>query len=69
MANNKFSIGLVIGGVVSATVGAAFKDVEGRLGKLKKRGEEAKVLQGVIGEAKASGKKQKDTKPLKVEQL
>jgi phage tail tape-measure protein len=50
MANNKFSIGLVIGGVVSATVGAAFKDVEGRLGKLKKRGEEAKVLQGVIGE-------------------
>ncbi|MDE4537666.1 phage tail tape measure protein [Pseudomonas sp. ITEM 17296] len=50
MANNKFSIGLVIGGVVSATVGAAFKDVEGRIGKLKKRGEEAKVLQGVIGE-------------------
>jgi len=50
MANNKFSIGLVIGGVVSATVGAAFKDVEGRIGKLKKRGDEAKVLQGVIGE-------------------
>ncbi|WEL53786.1 phage tail tape measure protein [Pseudomonas kermanshahensis] len=50
MANNKFSIGLVIGGVVSATVGAAFKDVEGRIGKLKKRGEDAKVLQGVIGE-------------------
>ncbi|SFA81917.1 phage tail tape measure protein [Pseudomonas sp. NFPP24] len=49
MANN-LSLGLVIGGVVSSTVGAAFKDVEGRIKKLGETGTKARVLQSTIGD-------------------
>lgn len=48
---NKMALGLVIGGVVSSTVGAAFKDVEGRVKKLSEQGKKARVLQSTIGEA------------------
>lgn len=50
MANTNFPISLVIGGAVAGSVGAAFKDVEGRIGKLKKKGDDAKVLQSIVGE-------------------
>ncbi|OZY39432.1 phage tail tape measure protein [Pseudomonas fragi] len=49
MANN-ISLGLVIGGAVSSTVGAAFKDVESRVKKLSEQGKKARVLQSTIGE-------------------
>jgi hypothetical protein len=49
MANN-MALGLVIGGVVSSTVGAAFKDVEGRIKKLGETGTKARVLQSTIGD-------------------
>ncbi len=49
MANN-MSLGLVIGGAVSSTVGAAFKDVENRVKKLSEQGKKARVLQSTIGE-------------------
>ncbi|WP_176464736.1 phage tail tape measure protein [Pseudomonas fragi] len=49
MANN-MSLGLVIGGAVSSTVGAAFKDVESRVKKLSEQGKKARVLQSTIGE-------------------
>ncbi len=49
MANN-LALGLVIGGVVSSTVGAAFKDVEGRIKKLGETGTKARVLQSTIGD-------------------
>ncbi|MES2869219.1 MAG: phage tail tape measure protein [Pseudomonadota bacterium] len=49
MANN-MALGLVIGGVVSSTVGAAFKDVESRVKKLSDQGKKARVLQSTIGE-------------------
>ena len=49
MANN-MSLGLVIGGAVSSTVGAAFKDVESRVKKLSEQGKRARVLQSTIGE-------------------
>ena len=49
MANN-MSLGLVIGGAVSSTVGAAFKDVESRVKKLSEQGKKARILQSTIGE-------------------
>ncbi|VVN89322.1 hypothetical protein PS706_01774 [Pseudomonas fluorescens] len=49
MANN-LALGLVIGGAVSSTVGAAFKDVEGRIKKLGETGTKARVLQSTIGD-------------------
>ncbi|WP_294735665.1 phage tail tape measure protein [uncultured Pseudomonas sp.] len=49
MANN-LALGLVIDGVVSSTVGAAFKDVEGRIKKLGETGTKARVLQSTIGD-------------------
>ncbi|WJM94705.1 phage tail tape measure protein [Pseudomonas defluvii] len=47
---NKLALGLVIGGAVSATVGAAFSTVEGRIKKLEQQGNNAKVLKSTIGE-------------------
>lgn len=47
---NKMALGLVIGGAVSSSVGAAFKDVEGRVKKLSEQGKKARVLQSTIGE-------------------
>ena len=49
MANN-LALGLVIGGAVSPTVGAAFKDVEGRIKLLEAKGTKARVLQRTIGD-------------------
>lgn len=49
MANN-MALGLVIGGAVSSSVGAAFKDVESRVKKLSEQGKKARVLQSTIGE-------------------
>ncbi|GFZ72748.1 Tail tape measure protein [Pseudomonas amygdali pv. eriobotryae] len=49
MANN-LALGLVIGGAVSPTVGAAFNTVESRIKKLEQRGNQAKVLRNTIGE-------------------
>ncbi|WP_236193632.1 phage tail tape measure protein [Pseudomonas faucium] len=43
-------IALVIGGAVAASVGAAFKNVEGRIQKLEEKGNKAKVLKSTIGE-------------------
>lgn len=47
---NKIALGLVIGGAVSSTVGAAFKDVTGRIKRLEAEGNKARVLQRTIGE-------------------
>ncbi len=47
---NKLALGLVIGGAVSATVGNAFKDVEGRIKKLEVAGAKARVMQRQIGD-------------------
>ncbi|MBW0238690.1 phage tail tape measure protein [Pseudomonas sp. D1HM] len=47
---NKMALGLVIGGAVSSTVGAAFKDVGSRVKKLSEQGKKARVLQSTIGE-------------------
>ncbi|SEN18687.1 Phage-related minor tail protein [Pseudomonas sp. ok272] len=49
MANN-LALGLVIGGAVSSSVGAAFKDVEGRIKKLGEQGTKARILQSTIGD-------------------
>lgn len=49
MANN-MALGLVIGGAVSSSVGAAFKDLESRVKKLSEQGKKARVLQSTIGE-------------------
>lgn len=49
MANN-LALGVVIGGAISSTVGAAFKDVEGRIKKLSDQGTKARVLQNTIGD-------------------
>ncbi|MDG6400636.1 phage tail tape measure protein [Pseudomonas quasicaspiana] len=48
----ELALGLVIGGAVSKSVGAAFKDVEGRVKRLESTAGKAKVLQSVIGETK-----------------
>ena len=47
---NKIALGLVIGGAVSSTVGAAFKDVTGRIKRLEAEGGKARVLQRAIGD-------------------
>lgn len=47
---NKFSLSLVLGGAVAASVGNAFRTVEGGIDKLAKKGEKAKVLKSTIGE-------------------
>lgn len=47
---NKLALGLVIGGAVSSTVGAAFKDVSGRIKKLEETGKKARVLEKTIGD-------------------
>ncbi|CAI8914743.1 phage tail tape measure protein [Pseudomonas sp. IT-P218] len=47
---NKMALGLVIGGAVSSTVGAAFRDVENRVKTLSDKGKKARVLQSSIGE-------------------
>ncbi|MFK7700171.1 phage tail tape measure protein [Pseudomonas caspiana] len=48
----ELALGLVIGGAVSKSVGAAFKDVEGRVKRLESTAGKARVLQSVIGETK-----------------
>ncbi|MHA3737880.1 phage tail tape measure protein [Pseudomonas sp. Eth.TT006] len=48
--SNKLALGLVIGGAVSSTVGAAFKDVSGRIKKLEDTGKKARVLEKTIGD-------------------
>lgn len=48
--SNKLALGLVIGGAVSSTVGAAFKDVTGRIKKLEDAGKRARVLEKTIGD-------------------
>lgn len=47
---NKIALGLVIGGAVSSTVGAAFKDVTGRIKRLEAESNKARVLQRTIGD-------------------
>lgn len=47
---NKLSLGLVIGGAVSPTVGAAFNEVTGRIKRLEAEGNKARVLQRTIGD-------------------
>ena len=47
---NKLALGLVIGGAVSSTVGAAFKDVTARIKRLEAEGNKARVLQRTIGD-------------------
>ena len=47
---NKLALGLVIGGAVSSTVGAAFKDVSNKIKKLEEQGNKARVLEKTIGE-------------------
>jgi hypothetical protein len=48
--SKKLALGLVIGGAVSSTVGAAFKDVTGRIKKLEDTGKRARVLEKTIGD-------------------
>lgn len=47
---NKLSLGLVIGGAVSATVRSAFTEVQGHIKQLEDKGKKAKVLKSTIGE-------------------
>ncbi|MEB2647619.1 phage tail tape measure protein [Pseudomonas canadensis] len=47
---NKLALGLVIGGAVSSTVGAAFKDVSNKIKKLEEQGNKARVLEKTIAE-------------------
>ena len=47
---NSLSLGLVIGGAVSSTVGTAFKDVEGRIKRLDTIGAKSRVMQRTIGD-------------------
>jgi TP901 family phage tail tape measure protein len=46
------ALGLVIGGAVSASVGKAFNDVEGRIKRLDSAAAKTRVLQSVVGETK-----------------
>lgn len=48
--SKKLALGLVIGGAVSSTLGAAFKDATGRIKKLEETGKKARVLEKTIGE-------------------
>lgn len=60
----KMQLALVIGGAVASSVGAAFKNVEGRIQKLEQKGNKAKVLKSTIGETmklQAEWKKAHDT--------
>ncbi|WP_397452536.1 phage tail tape measure protein [Pseudomonas sp. NA-150] len=47
---NTLSLGLVIGGAVSPSIGNAFKNVESRIKRLSEQGAKARVLQSTIGE-------------------
>ena len=47
---NKLSLGLVIGGAVDSSLGAAFKNVSGEMKKLEAQTTRAKGLQKIIGE-------------------
>ncbi len=47
---NKLALGLVIGGAVSSTVGAAFKDVSNKIKRLEEQGSKARVLEKTIAE-------------------
>ncbi|MBK5549325.1 phage tail tape measure protein [Pseudomonas sp. TH03] len=47
---NKIALGLVIGGAVSSTVGAAFKDVTKRIKSLEAEGKKTGALQRTIGD-------------------
>jgi TP901 family phage tail tape measure protein len=47
---NKLSLGLVIGGAVSPTIGTAFNEVTGRIKRLEAEGNKARVLQRTIGD-------------------
>lgn len=60
----KMKIALEIGGSVASSVGAAFKDVQGRIQKLEQTSNRAKVLKGTIGDTmklQAEWKKAHDT--------
>lgn len=60
----KMKIALEIGGSVASSVGAAFKDVQGRIQKLEQTSNKAKVLKGTIGDTmklQAEWKKAHDT--------
>lgn len=46
----KMKLALEIGGSVAGSVGAAFKDVQGRIQKLEQTSNKAKVLKGTIGD-------------------
>ena len=48
----KLALGLVIGGAVSSTVGAAFKDVSNKIKKLEEEGPEAQELEKRMAETK-----------------
>ncbi|SDC64766.1 phage tail tape measure protein, TP901 family, core region [Pseudomonas guariconensis] len=64
MAKNKLSIALELGGVVSSSLGSAFKTVDGHISKLEAKGNKAKVLKGMIGDTQrlqAEWKKAHDT--------
>lgn len=50
MAASKLALGVVIGGAVSASVGSAFRDIEGRIKRLDAQGAKARALQTTIGE-------------------
>lgn len=56
---SKLSLGLVIGGAVSSTVGAAFNTVEGRIKGLQATASRARILQSTIGETMRLQKKWK----------
>ncbi|MHC8343353.1 phage tail tape measure protein [Pseudomonas sp. RT6P73] len=47
---NKLALGLVIGGAVNSSVGAAFKDVTSRIKQLEAEGKKARVLEKTIGD-------------------
>ena len=47
---NKLALGLVIGGAVNASLGAAFKDVKSKIKQLEAVGANARVLQNTIGD-------------------
>jgi hypothetical protein len=47
---NKLALGLVIGGAVNASLGAAFKDVKNKIKQLEAVGANARVLQNTIGD-------------------
>ncbi|KAB0494025.1 phage tail tape measure protein [Pseudomonas vancouverensis] len=48
--SNKLALGLVIGGAVNASLGAAVKDVKNKIKSLEVAGANAKVLQNTIGD-------------------